>query len=75
MDMCVFAGVVASGATQILKRIPVVQKYPKVAAALLTGAYAFLVGTGFECWVGAFAASIAGYEVVVKPLTQRKDSE
>jgi hypothetical protein len=74
MDTCVFAGMVASVATQILKRIPVVQKYPKVVAALLTGAYAVSVGTGFECWLSAFAASVAGYEVVLKPLT-RKEGE
>jgi hypothetical protein len=63
---------VASTATQILKRIPIVQKYPKVVAALLTGAYAYTVGTGLECWVGSFMAAIAGYEVVLKPLTKRK---
>jgi len=73
MDMCVLAGMVASVATQILKRIPVVQKYPKVLAAILTGAYAYTMGTGLECWVGAFAASIAGYEVVVKPLVRKGD--
>jgi hypothetical protein len=59
-------------ATQILKRIPVVQRFPKVVAALLAGAYAYTVGTGLECWVGAFAASIAGYEVVVKPLVKKE---
>jgi hypothetical protein len=74
METCVLAGAVASLATQILKRIPVVQRYPKVVAALLTGAYAYTVGTGLECWAGAFAASIAGYEVVVKPLA-RKEGE
>ena len=73
MDTCVFAGIVATLATQILKRIPLVQRYPKVVAALLTGAYAYTVGTGLECWVGAFAASIAGYEVVVKPLARREE--
>jgi hypothetical protein len=72
MDTCVFAGMVVTLATQTLKRIPAVQKYPKIVAALLTGAYAYTVGTGLECWVGAFAASIAGYEVVVKPLTRRE---
>jgi len=71
MDMCVFAGMVATLATQVLKRIPVVQKYPKIVAAFLTGAYAYTVGTGLEYRVGAFAASIAGYEVVVKPLVRR----
>jgi hypothetical protein len=72
MDTCILAGTVATIATQILKRIPLVQKYPKVVAALLTGAYAYTVGTGLECWVGAFAASIAGYEVVVKPLVKKE---
>jgi hypothetical protein len=74
MDMCVLAGMVASVATQILKRIPVVQRYPKIVAALLTGAYAYTVGTGLECWVGSFAMAIAGYEVILKPLA-KKESE
>lgn len=70
MDLCLVAGPVASVAVQVAKRIPFVQRYPKVILAVLTGAYAFTVGTGWECWLQAFATGIAGYEVVIKPATR-----
>lgn len=71
-DLCLIAGPVASVVVQVLKRIPVVQKYPKVILALLTGAYAYTMGTGLECWVAAFASGIAGYEVVIKPVVKKE---
>lgn len=70
MDLCLIAGPVASVAVQVAKRIPFVRKYPKVVLAALTGAYALTVGTGWECWLQAFALGIAGYEVVIKPTTK-----
>mgnify|MGYP001126571588 CR=1 FL=1 len=69
-ELCIVAGTVASVITQFLKRFPVVSRYPKVMAALLTGAYAYTVGTGWECWLAAFASAIAGYEVIIKPATR-----
>ncbi len=72
VDLCLIAGPVSSLAVQFLKRIPVVERYPKVVLAVLTGAYSLLLGTGWECWVTAFATGIAGYEVVVKPVTRRE---
>jgi len=71
--LCIVAGTVASVATQVLKRIPVVARYPKVVAAVLTGAYAYVVGTGLECWLAAFASAIAGYEVVIKPVARGEE--
>lgn len=71
-DLCLIAGPVASVVVQVLKRVPVVQKYPKVILALLTGAYAYIMGTGWECWVAAFASGIAGYEVVIKPVVKKE---
>lgn len=71
--LCVVAGTVASVATQALKRIPFVARYPKVVAAILTGAYAYAVGTDLECWLAAFASAVAGYEVVIKPVVRREE--
>lgn len=71
-DLCLIAGPVASVVVQVLKRFPVVQKYPKVLLALLTGAYAYTMGTGWECWVAAFASGIAGYEVILKPVVKNE---
>lgn len=71
-DLCLIAGPVASVVVQFLKRFPVVQRYPKVLLALLTGAYAFAMGTGWECWLAAFASGIAGYEVVLKPVVKEE---
>ncbi len=70
-ELCLIAGPVASLAVQFLKRFPVVQRYPKVVLAALTGAYALVQGTGWECWVVAFASGIAGYEVVIKPVVRK----
>ncbi len=70
VDLCLIAGPVSSLAVQFLKRIPVVQRYPKVVLAALTGAYALVQGTGWECWVAAFASGIAGYEVIIKPVAR-----
>lgn len=70
-DLCLIAGPVASVAVQFLKRFPVVQRYPKVILAILTGAYALVQGTGWECWVTAFASGVAGYEVIIKPASKR----
>ena len=69
--LCLIAGPVASLAVQFLKRFPVVQRYPKVVLAALTGAYALVQGTGWECWVAAFASGIAGYEVIIKPVARK----
>jgi hypothetical protein len=71
-DLCLVAGPVASVAVQFVKRFPVVQRYPKVILALLTGAYVYTMGTGLECWVAAFASGIAGYEVVIKPVVKKE---
>lgn len=70
MDPCLLAGPVASLAVQALKRLEPIQRHPKVVLALLTGAYAYLAGTGLECWLGAFMAGIAGYEVAIKPVAK-----
>ncbi len=70
-ELCLIAGPVASLAVQFLKRFPVVQRYPKVVLAALTGAYALVQGTGWECWVAAFASGIAGYEVIIKPVARK----
>ncbi len=70
-ELCLIAGPVASLAVQFLKRFPAVQRYPKVVLAALTGAYALVQGTGWECWVAAFASGIAGYEVIIKPVAKR----
>lgn len=70
-DLCLIAGPVASVAVQFLKRFPAVQRYPKVILAILTGAYALVQGTGWECWVTAFASGVAGYEVIIKPASKR----
>ncbi len=72
VDLCLIAGPVSSLAVQFLKRIPVVQRYPKVVLAALTGAYALVQGRGegWECWVAAFASGIAGYEVIIKPVAR-----
>lgn len=71
-DLCLIAGPVASVAVQFLKRFPVVQRYPKVVLAALTGAYALVQGTSWECWVAAFATGIAGYEVILKPAVKKE---
>jgi len=71
--LCIVAGAVASVVTQALKGIPFVAHYPKVVAAVLTGAYTYAVGTDLECWVAAFASAIAGYEVVIKPVVRREE--
>ena len=70
-ELCLIAGPVASLAVQLLKRFPVVQRYPKVVLAALTGAYALVQGTGWECWVATFAGGIAGYEVIIKPVARK----
>lgn len=70
-ELCLIAGPVASLAVQLLKRFPVVQHYPKVVLAALTGAYALVQGTGWECWVAAFASGITGYEVIIKPVARK----
>lgn len=70
-ELCLIAGPVASLAVQLLKRFPVVQRYPKVVLVALTGAYALVQGTGWECWVAAFASGIAGYEVIIKPVARK----
>lgn len=75
MDWCLVAGPVASVVVQAAKRIPWVTRYPKVVLALLTGAYAFAVGTGWECWLQAFAMGIAGYEVFIKPATKEEGKQ
>lgn len=72
VDLCLIAGPVSSVVVQVLKRFPVVQRYPKVILALLTGGYAFTVGSGWECWLETLAAGIAGYEIVLKPLSKPK---
>lgn len=72
MDLCLLAGPVASLAVQALKRFEPVQRYPKVILALLTGAYAYLAGTGLECWLQTFATGIAGYEVILKPIGRKE---
>lgn len=72
VDLCLIAGPVSSVVVQVLKRFPVVQRYPKVILALLTGAYAYTMGTSLECWVAAFATGIAGYEVVIKPVVKKE---
>ncbi|AYJ74693.1 hypothetical protein phiKo_18 [Thermus phage phiKo] len=71
-ELCLIAGPVASLVVQALKRFPVVQRYPKVVLAALTGAYVLVQGTGWECWVAAFASGIAGYEVVIKPVAKKE---
>lgn len=71
VDLCLIAGPVSSVVVQVLKRFPVVQRYPKVVLAALTGAYALVQGTGWECWVAAFTSGIAGYEVIIKPVARR----
>lgn len=70
-ELCLIAGPVASLAVQFLKRFPMIQRYPKVVLAALTGAYALVHGTGWECWVAAFASGIAGYEVIIKPVARK----
>lgn len=32
--------------------------------------YAFTVGSGWECWLETLAAGIAGYEIILKPLSK-----
>lgn len=75
MDLCLVAGPVASLLTQVAKRVPWVAKYPKVVLALLTGAYAYALGTGWECWLQAFATGIASYEVIIKPATREEGKQ
>lgn len=72
-------GPVVSAVVQLLKRIPWVEKHPKVVAAFLNLLAVGLAGVAFcdvdlgnlfSAWLAGFAGSLTTYETVVKPLTR-----
>jgi hypothetical protein len=76
---CLAAGPVISGAVSVFKRIPIVKKYPKSVAMLLsiiTGSVTSTIGSMpgiewyplVECTLIPFAGAIATYEAGTRQL-------
>lgn len=84
--ICVLYGAVISIAVSILKRIPFVNKYPKVVASALSVAVVIFRAFGspapsaeiyptlIECVIVQLTASVATFEIVTKPISNAKNS-
>lgn len=82
---CLLAGPVISGGVSVLKRIPLVKKYPKTISFIfsaITGASASIVGNVgtewvqlVECTLVPFAGSIATYEAVTRQVKKKLITE
>lgn len=76
MDECLIAGPIISWIVEMLKRLPVVKRYPRIAALIiagLAGAARFAwgglpVATLIECVLKAWGLSIATHEVLTEPV-------
>lgn len=80
---CLAYGAIISVVVSVLKRIPLVNKYPKFTAALLSAAATFITASPLNSDAGVlhivvtllpcigvqFATAVAFHETVVNPLT------
>lgn len=76
VDWCIVAGPVVSWIVEALKRIPIIKRYPKIAALVIAGIAGAVEYAGgavplaevLRCVVQAWGLAIATHEALTEPV-------